>query len=106
MEWEALKGNACEDIQRRGQGLQEHDGFEDIAVFLQLFTNTNKSFALINDDILQCFSAWRKVTMINNCYGVSNDGNEDDDDDDDDTMMMMTMMMIIVILDHEDGNDE
>ena len=60
VEWEALKGNACGDIQRRGQGLQEHDGFEDIAVFLQLFTNTNKSFALINDDILQCFSAWSK----------------------------------------------
>ena len=58
MEWEALKGNACEDIQRRGQGLQEHDGFEDIAVFLQLFTNTNKSFALMM--ILHCFSAWSK----------------------------------------------
>ena len=25
-----------------------------------------------------------KVTMINNCYGLSNDGNDDDDDDNDD----------------------
>ena len=42
-----MKRNACEDIQRRWQGEQEHDGFEDIAVFLQLFTNTNKKFALM-----------------------------------------------------------